>query len=153
MFSSQNVTLTTGGETRFKSIKNALKKCTSEFTIIHDISRCYLSKQILQSFLTQLSTSENLIVAKKTINCLKKVTSNGVSTVDREQFVQTETPQGFKTIKLKKAYLGIEEKEYFDSSQVVELFYKNKEKINFFFHDTKNKKITIPSDVSELKKY
>ncbi len=151
--SLEKVTLIIGGDTRFKSVRNALKQCVSEFTVVHDTSRCYLTKQILRLFLSQLSTSENLIVAKKTINCLKKITADGVFTVNREQFVQTETPQGFRTTKLKKAYFGIEEKEYFDSSQVIELFYENKEKINFFFHDTKNKKITMPSDVNELKKY
>ncbi|AUB31083.1 IspD/TarI family cytidylyltransferase [Spiroplasma floricola] len=132
-----------GGLTRTESVKKGLEKVSQDFVLIHDGARPYVSKKIIDSIISNLKENDCVVPVLKVTNCLKKITNNKVETVNRDNYVQSQTPQGFKTAIIKKA-LKNNFSDFYDDCQIIE----NMEyKIKFIEGDEKNKKITFINDL------
>ena len=145
-----------GSTLRSDSVRKALAFVKTEKVIIHDGARPFLSNKSWIKFIDKCEKSESLISAVRIVNSVKQILSFSknnyplkIRTVNRSNFITTETPQMFKTVALKNAYKNIKKKiDFVDEVELLEYSSKNNELIfNFFFHSKPNPKITYLQDI------
>ncbi len=150
LLSPFNVTVVLGGETRTDSVKNALKKVTGDIVLIHDGARPFVTKKIIKDCITSAEKYGSGIVAVPSSDtvCLsdgKEITSY----LGKSGIYDVQTPQGFKTEEIIKAYKNAKGKTFNDDGEV----YKNTfNKLNVVLGDKNNIKLTYPEDFSVLEK-
>ena len=141
-----------GGKRRQDSVFNGLKcvATESDVVLIHDCVRPLISKDIILQIIQKAYEKGAAITAvpvKDTIKesfCDKKTVIQ--QTVPRENLWAAQTPQGFKTDIIVKAYdmLQKDDIDTTDDAQVVERFGYNVELVNGSY---KNIKITTQEDI------
>ncbi|HPG30087.1 MAG TPA: 2-C-methyl-D-erythritol 4-phosphate cytidylyltransferase [bacterium] len=98
-FGFENFILTSGGASRHHSVYNGLKKIRdSKYVLIHDGVRPLTEKKIIIDVLTGLfkKNIQGIIPAVKLKDTIKQVKNGAiVSTLNREELVAVQTPQGF----------------------------------------------------------
>ena len=107
-----------GGDTRTKSVINALKEVTGDIVLIHDGARPYLSHKLICDCIESVKTYGSGICALNVTDTA--VYSNyGVITerLDRDSLYLVQTPQGFVTEDIKNAY-SLADGDYTDDSAV-----------------------------------
>ena len=145
-FSGVNIRLTSGGETRFHSVKNGLSLVTEESVVfVHDGVRCLVSKELLiRCFKKALETGSAIPV----IECrdsLRLITEEGHVVLDRNAVRMVQTPQTFHSKLLLPAF-AIDYKERFtDEATVAEAFGIE---LTLVEGDPENIKITSPVDLA-----
>jgi 2-C-methyl-D-erythritol 4-phosphate cytidylyltransferase len=133
-----------GGEKRFHSVKNAINHATGDLIAIHDgvrplvtvetIKRCFESAQILKAAVPAIKPQAGL----------RLKTEEGSQKVNREEFVQTQTPQVFQRGILIRAYKQDFDSSYTDDASVVENLGVN---IHVVEGNEENIKITTKKDI------
>jgi len=133
-----------GGEKRFHSVKNAINHATGDLIAIHDgvrplvtietIKRCFESAQILKAAVPAIKPQAGLRIK----------TEEGSQKVNREEFVQTQTPQVFQRGILIRAYKQDFDAAYTDDASVVENLGIN---IHVVEGNEENIKITTKKDI------
>jgi 2-C-methyl-D-erythritol 4-phosphate cytidylyltransferase len=94
-----------GGETRFDSVKNAVKLLPDEGLVaIHDAARPFVSKILITRCFHKAEKYKNAIAALPIQETLRRTSQTGNKSVDREQFYRTQTPQVFHCRDIKMAY-------------------------------------------------
>lgn len=137
---------TIGGTSRSESVFNGLKLVDSEYVLIHDGARCFLSKRDLDNLKEQL-TDAAILTAYET-DTLKQVKDGCiVSTVDRNLVQKALTPQAFKTELIRACYYKANNDDYIatDDASIVERY--SDIKIKCVIALDKNIKITTLNDV------
>ena len=115
------ISLVEGGALRMDSVNNGLKYVNSEYVLIHDGARPYITLDIINNLKDKLLVSDACIVAVDSIDTVKQITDNGLITLERTTLKNAQTPQGFKTDIIKKAYDNINKDEvYTDDASIVE---------------------------------
>ena len=112
-------TIVRGGETRTQSVKNALEKVTGEIVLIHDGARPFLSRQLILNCIDSVKRFGSAVCTVKftdTAVCgqLGEITDR----LDRDTTFCVQTPQGFYTEDIARAYELSNGKEYTDDSAV-----------------------------------
>ncbi|AHI52362.1 IspD/TarI family cytidylyltransferase [Spiroplasma culicicola] len=130
-----------GGSTRSLSVQKGLEVVESEYVLIHDGARPFTSKQLIAKIVDNLKDNQVVIPILKVSNCLKYVNGE-IKTVNRDDYVMSQTPQGFRSEIIKKAYSNVDP-NWIDDCQAVEN--KNIE-IKFIEGEIKNIKITYKED-------
>jgi len=141
-----NVELTLGGSERIDSVNNGLKSVESDYVLIHDGARPYLSEEALNRLLTTLKEVDGCLLAVKVKDTIKVVENGKVkSTPNRETLYQAQTPQAFKTNLIKKCYQQAMEinEDFTDDCSVAERFGNE---ITIVEGDYKNIKVTTIED-------
>ncbi len=104
-FEKLDVVTVIGGQTRAESVKNALLLCESEYVLIHDCARPFVSKKLIKRVYEKTLERGSAIPVLPCTDTIKKVCGEKVEkTEDRSMLYLVQTPQGFFTEKLKKAY-------------------------------------------------
>lgn len=139
-----------GGDTRFKSVKNALKVVSSkaDYIAIHDGARPLIETEDIERIFADAEKYNAAIAAVPATDTVKIVASNGFveSTVPREKLYYAQTPQVFQ----KKLYLSCLEKvgqraeNATDDSSILELA---GEYVKITEVKNTNLKITRPDDL------
>lgn len=90
--------VTTGGETRSLSVKNALPECSCEFIAIHDGARPLISTADIDRVLTDAVNYGASIAAAPATDTIKVCSGNMTvdSTPDRNTLYAAQTPQAFR---------------------------------------------------------
>ena len=133
-----------GGNTRQESVNNALTHIDSDYVLIHDGARPYYSSNLLNEIVDKLNDHNAVIPAIKVIDTLKVVKVNKVvKTLNREEVVRVQTPQGFKTSLIKTAHNKAIKNTYTDDSSMVE---ELNEEVFVVEGETTNIKFTIKED-------
>ncbi len=143
--------LVEGGNTRFESVKNGLKKIKESSVIaIHDGVRPLVNKNVVKQCMLIAKDKGSAVPVIKVDDSLRKKTLNGSISVNRNEFLIVQTPQCFKSEIILKAYQQDFNNKFTDDSSVVEdlgleiqLVKGNKENI----------KITTPEDLKKAKFY
>jgi 2-C-methyl-D-erythritol 4-phosphate cytidylyltransferase len=149
MFISKKIIIEKGGETRSHSVFNGLKQVDSEIVLIHDGARPFLTKNIINRVRTKVEDGFDSVVP--TITPVDAVLINGKR--NSETIVKlVQTPQGFKTHHLKKAYdQAYKEKKlatFRDDASLVEKYFRsNPCEVE---GELENIKITNPKDLKAL---
>ena len=114
-----NYKVVKGGATRTESVKRALEAVTGEIVLIHDGARPFLSRELILNCIDGVKKFGSAVAAIKitdTAVCgqLGYVTDR----LDREATFRVQTPQGFLTEDIRRAYKLAGDKVYTDDSAV-----------------------------------
>lgn len=144
----EKIEFTFGGKERSDSVYNGLLKVKSDYVIIHDGARPYVSKEIIENTKKALHTNEAVVVMVESVDTVKMVADGYVSkTFKRESLYNAQTPQAFKTDLIINSYKQLKKQNLnaTDDAQVVELV--SDSKIKIVLGDYANKKITTKEDL------
>ncbi len=144
-FPGKKITITTGGETRFQSVKNGLKFVKgSAVVFVHDAVRCLLSADLIQRCYEAASGNGNAIPVIASKDSVRLKTDAGNTRLDRGKVMLVQTPQTFQSDILLKAFENEYRDSFTDEATVVE---STGIKINFVEGEENNFKITNPADL------
>ncbi len=94
------ITVVAGGITRGESVSNALESVSGDFVLIHDAARCFVSEDVIKRVIEGLKDSDGVVPCVSPKDTIR--TKN--ETLDRSSLYCVQTPQGFRTEILRKAY-------------------------------------------------
>lgn len=137
-----------GGNERQESVYNGLIKAKSDYVMIHDGARPYLTYKIISDIKKALLSHDAVITMVKSIDTTKLVVDGMVEkTLEREKVYHAQTPQAFKKDLITKAYeaLSTQGLKATDDAQVIELM--TDEPVKVIDGDYKNIKITTINDL------
>lgn len=108
-----------GGATRTESVKRALVAVTGDIVLIHDGARPYINKQLILNCIDGVERFGSAV-------CAVKLTDTAVSAelglindrLNRDTIYRVQTPQGFLTEDIRRAYELAGDKVYTDDSAV-----------------------------------
>lgn len=133
-----------GGTTRYESVKRALEKVTNDIVLIHDGARPYVTKKIILDCIESVKKFGSGIAGVKCTDTAVYADEQDISErLDRNKLYLLQTPQGFLTNDIKKAYSLSCDNRYTDDSAVYGKFIK---KPHVFEGDYANKKLTYRED-------
>ena len=144
-----------GGSSRSKSLKSAIRQLDLnkyQCLVIHDAARPNVSKNLIIKIKAMLATTkyDAVIPYTQITDTLKVKNKKSYKTVNRDNFVNTQTPQG---IKVKSLLNNINNKSKLltDDASIIEL--NNKNKIKYLEGNKDNLKITDKTDITLFKSY
>lgn len=150
-FKDINIKFVLGGQTRQKSVYNALLNiCEADFVLVHDGARPWLSTDLIEKICSHLKKKgyDAIVPCCAIIDTPKEVDENKqiVSHLERSNIFAAQTPQGFNFKKLLKAHncVALTNKEYTDDSEIYSDFAGA---VFFCDGEKQNKKITYKEDL------
>jgi len=145
-FSASNIRLTSGGTTRFHSVKNGLALVEEESVVfVHDGVRCLAGKELLIRCFNKALETGSAIPVTECRDSLRLISEDGHVVLDRTAVRLVQTPQTFHSKLLLPAY-AIDYKERFtDEATVAEAFGIE---LTLVEGDPDNIKITTPVDLA-----
>ncbi len=139
------VTVVAGGETRQQSIANALAQVNSEIVLVHDAARAFATNKLFTAVEEKVRNSKQAVIpAIQIADTVKRVSDEQVlETVDRSSLRSAQTPQGFITVDLKRAYADATN----DFTDDAALFQSLGKKVLYVTGESNAAKITTPDDL------
>ncbi len=139
-----NYKVVTGGATRTESVRRALAEVTGEIVLIHDGARPFVSRELILNCIDGVKKFGSAVAAIKltdTAVCgqLGYITDR----LDRDTTFRIQTPQGFLTEDIRRAYGLAGDKVYTDDSAVYGEFISSARLID---GEESNIKLTYKSD-------
>jgi 2-C-methyl-D-erythritol 4-phosphate cytidylyltransferase len=118
-----DVTLQTGGATRFQSVKRGLEKITGEGLVaVHDGVRPLVRKELIAATFSSAARHGAAVAAVRPKESLREDIDNTTRAVDRSRYWMVQTPQTFRASLLRKAYQLEEDATLTDDASVVERY-------------------------------
>ena len=137
--------LVEGGENRFDSVKNGLKKiANTDIVLIHDGVRPCVSKQLINNLINNVEQGLGVIPTLPLTESIRFIENNKSKNVLRENYLSVQTPQCFKYKEINKAYSQDYCDSYTDDASVFEAFGN---KIITVDGENQNIKITFTADL------
>jgi 2-C-methyl-D-erythritol 4-phosphate cytidylyltransferase len=150
-FDNKRIQITSGGETRFQSVKNGLALIDDESIIfVHDGVRCLVTPGLIhRCYDMALATGSAIpvIPSKDSVRLLKEDNSEAI---DRNKVMLVQTPQTFHSKILLPAYQIDYKDKFTDEATVVEAYGM---KVSLIEGEENNIKITRPIDLLIAEKY
>jgi 2-C-methyl-D-erythritol 4-phosphate cytidylyltransferase len=134
-----------GGEERFDSIKNALKKASGDWIAVHDGVRPFVSQNVLSELLVEVKKHRAVIPTIPVKESLRLVEGENSAAVPRNHYQIVQTPQVFEAKLIQKAYEQQYKNSFTDDASVVEAIGA---RIHLVSGNEENIKITNPFDLS-----
>jgi len=139
-----------GGETRFHSVKNGLKKLDpNSIVAIHDGVRPMVSKKLIKCLISKVEKDKGVVPVLPIQDSIRKISEEKTISINRAKLFMVQTPQCFLTKSIQKAYKKNWSKELTDDASVFE---KEKGNIITLNGERKNIKITTPQDLEIAEK-
>ncbi len=137
-----------GGSSRQESIFQGLKLCDSEFVMIHDAARPFLTETLVNRMKSKLDLFDAVIPTVKIVDTLLEKKGNNITYLNRNNLLAIQTPQAFRTEKIILAYIKNMDKlsDYTDDSKIYFDYFGNDKYITLE-GDVNNIKITYVSDL------
>jgi 2-C-methyl-D-erythritol 4-phosphate cytidylyltransferase len=140
-----DLTIVTGGETRFHSVQNGLKEVGDEdIVFIHDAVRPFITSEMIKRCLDQALVAGNAIPAVAVTDSIRQWTNNEFVAIDRSQLRIIQTPQTFKASLIKKAFEQDYDELFTDEATVLE---STGYQVHLVEGSKSNIKITSPEDM------
>lgn len=137
--------ITTGGDTRFHSVKNGLSLVEEGIVGVHDGARPFVSQSLIEECYQQAKTKKAVIPAIPSTDSLRELLDDGKSKIiDRSKIVLIQTPQVFEASLLKRAYEVEFHNTFTDDASVVEALGVD---VSLVKGESNNIKITNPIDL------
>jgi 2-C-methyl-D-erythritol 4-phosphate cytidylyltransferase len=144
-FSNIDIAITTGGATRFHSVKNALEMIHEESIIfVHDAVRCLITPQLVKNLYESVLTNGAVIPVVSATDSIRITNPNGSTAVNRETVKIVQTPQVFFSSILMPAYAVSYHDQFTDDASVVE---NAGHSVFLVEGEATNIKITHPADL------
>lgn len=138
------VKITSGGETRFHSVKNGLRHASGELIGIHDGVRPLVSEETIKNCFDVAKKEGNAIPCLPINDSLRVVENSLNKRADRSKYFRVQTPQVFKRDLIMKGFEQEFTDEFTDDASVVE---KLGERIQLVEGNEENIKITRAFDL------
>lgn len=122
MLIDKRIKIVEGGDSRQKSVYNALKYINNEYVIIHDGARPLIKSGVISQVMDLVGLKNAVSVMTKTTDTIKEVDPDGriIRTIDRSKLYNTQTPQAFKTSVIKDAHEKLKDRNFTDDSSMLE---------------------------------
>ena len=144
-------TLVEGGENRFISVKNGLKKLNNNgIVLIHDGVRPCIKKKMIDNLIKNVSNGYGVVPVLPITDSLIYNEEGKTKSISRENYFSVQTPQAFMLNEINNAYSQDFDPKFTDDASVFESFGK---KIITVEGDIKNIKVTYPVDLHIVNKY
>lgn len=140
-------TVVKGGKTRSESVKNALKFAGGEITLIHDGARPFVSERIIKDCILTAEKFGGAITAVPSRDTVAMGDGDIKDYIGKDGLYAIQTPQGFKTELIKKAYLLAGDKVFNDDGEVYKEYIGNPHIVE---GELENVKITYKEDFELL---
>ncbi len=152
LLTNPKINIIEGGNTRQKSVYNALQVVNNDYVLIHDGARPLIRKDTIDYVLKAVLDKQAVSVMTKTTDTIKEVDSEGriIRTIDRSKLYNTQTPQAFKTSIIKEAHDKLQDGNFTDDSSMLEYLGIPVYIVNGSYT---NIKITIKSDLDFARLY
>lgn len=152
LLNNPKVKIIEGGNTRQKSVYNALQIVNNDYVLIHDGARPLIKKDTITYVLEAVLDKNAVTVMTKTTDTIKEVDSTGriIRTIDRSKLYNTQTPQAFKTSIIKDVHEKLKDGNFTDDCSMLEELNIPVYIVNGSYT---NIKITIKSDLDFAKLY
>lgn len=138
--------LVSGGETRFHSVKNGLELVDDAGIVaVQDAVRPLTGVSIIDAAYAQAQEYGNAVTAVKSRDSVRSLRNGRSASLLRDEIYLVQTPQTFKAIVLKKAYLQPFNEGFTDDASVAE---KDGATIHLTEGSYTNLKITYPEDIA-----
>ncbi len=138
------IKITTGGKTRFESVKNGLLKSSGDIVGIHDGVRPLVSERTIKKCFEISKSQGNAVPCVPIVDSLRVVKNGENQMVDRSKYFKVQTPQVFKRAMILKGFEQRFSEKFTDDASVVE---KTGETIQLVEGNEENIKITRPFDL------
>jgi 2-C-methyl-D-erythritol 4-phosphate cytidylyltransferase len=140
------ITLVTGGETRFHSVKNGLSKVPNDALVaVHDAVRCLITPALIEACFVQAATAKSAIPAISSVDSVRLQAPDGSNQMlNRNQVMLIQTPQTFHSTLLKQAFEQPYNDTFTDEASVVEAIGAS---VQLIPGETTNLKVTRPLDL------
>jgi 2-C-methyl-D-erythritol 4-phosphate cytidylyltransferase len=144
-FNDKEIIITSGGATRFHSVKNGLMQINEEgIVLVHDAVRSLVSVDLIQRSLNEVIIKKAIIPAISSKDSVRLVDGEKNKSISRDTVMLVQTPQTFFSEDLKKAF----EMEYNDSfTDEASVMEAAGFQIYIIAGDENNIKITHPIDL------
>lgn len=152
LLTNPKINIIGGGNTRQKSVYNALQVVKNAYVLIHDGARPLIRKDTIDYVLKAVLDKQAVSVMTKTTDTIKEVDKEGriIRTIDRSKLYNTQTPQAFKTSIIKEAHDKLRDGNFTDDSSMLEYLGVPVYIVNGSYT---NIKITIKSDLDFARLY
>jgi 2-C-methyl-D-erythritol 4-phosphate cytidylyltransferase/2-C-methyl-D-erythritol 2,4-cyclodiphosphate synthase len=112
-----------GGSTRTQSVENGLAAADSQGVLIHDAARPFVNNDLIDRVAASVCRYGSGIPVLPLADSVRRVSQDViVGMTERESLYTVQTPQGFLTEEIKKAYALREGRDYTDDSSVFAAF-------------------------------
>jgi len=141
-----------GGRSRFESLKNAIKYFEKDVNLlIHDAARPNINKDLIKKIKNKIENNNihSVIPCTHITDTLKNKKLNKYHSVNRSQFINTQTPQALKLNKTSRKLILSKSNNITDES---EIFDNSKLKIKYLLGSNTNIKVTNKEDLILIKK-
>lgn len=140
-----DLTIVSGGETRFHSVQNGLKDLPEESIImVHDGVRCLVSPALIRRCREEALLHGSAIPVIPATDSMRLVTGAGSEPVDRTRMRIIQTPQTFRGSVLLPAFAQTYQESFTDEATVVEAAGGT---VYLTEGERRNLKITTPEDL------
>jgi 2-C-methyl-D-erythritol 4-phosphate cytidylyltransferase len=144
-FDKDRIRFTTGGDTRFQSVKNGLQLVEEEAIIfVHDGVRCLLSSSLIHACYEKAVETGSAIPVVTSKDSVRLLTEEGNDAIDRNKIMLVQTPQTFHSKILLPAFMIDYKDKFTDEATVVEAYGL---KVSLVEGEETNIKITTPMDL------
>ena len=144
-FDKDRIRITTGGDTRFQSVKNGLQLVEEESIIfVHDGVRCLLSAALIHTCYEKAVETGSAIPVVTSKDSVRMITDEGNDAIDRNKVMLVQTPQTFHSKILLPAFKIDYKDKFTDEATVVEAYGL---KVSLVEGEETNIKITTPMDL------
>lgn len=140
-----NTKIVCGGETRTKSILNALQEVKTPYVLINDIARWNIQKKIICNLFQTLYQNPNASCIAPAIEAIDTIYHTQGYFPNRKDLRLIQTPQLSKTAILQKAMMS--GKEFSDESSAI---FSLQEEVIYIQGSALMNKLTTPEDLSTL---
>ena len=144
-----------GGSSRSQSLKNVIRQLDLnkyQYLVIHDAARPNVSRKLVKKIIALLISAkyDAVVPCTQITDTLKVKSKRNYKTVERDNYINTQTPQG---IRIKNLLDKIDNKSILqtDDASIIELSDKNK--IKYLEGNKDNIKITDKTDINLFKSY
>jgi len=139
------VTTVAGGETRYESVQNGLKKVNNDGVVfVHDGVRPLLSQDLIQRCYQQTINKGSAIPVIPLTDSIRMMDKDGSHSINREHLRIVQTPQTFMTSIILPAFQQPYDASFTDEATVVEAFGTP---IHLIDGALDNIKVTTPEDM------
>ena len=136
-----------GGATRTESVKNALEAVTGDIVLIHDGARPFVSRELILKCIDSVERFGSAVCA---IPCTDTIAFANYGMItgysDRSSLYRLQTPQGFYTEEIRRAYALAGDNSYSDDSSV---YCENIGFPHMVEGEESNKKLTYAGDFNK----
>lgn len=102
-----------GGCERQDSVNNALAFVDDGYVLIHDGARPYVTEEIIKNVLVDTAKYGAAVASMPVKDTIRQTTDSGSITPERSTLYSMQTPQGFETALIKKAFERAYEEGYY----------------------------------------